>query len=132
MNKLFIISTLSLIFYLHSDAQNRRNNDMDDDVYNQPNYGNWNNQQGGNNWNQSNNPYNDPNYYPSYGNGYGNCAPPPPPPPPCRRPVVVVPPSYCAPVVIAPNPYPYYRPYRAPYRHYGYGYGRGRGHWRRW
>jgi hypothetical protein len=44
--------------------------------------------------------------------------------------VVAPPPSFCAPVVIAPRPIPYYRPYSYnPYRiHHGYGY-RHRG-WR--
>ena len=86
-----------------------------------------------NGWNQGNqgwdNPYQDPNYYP---NAYGNRGCTPPPPPPCRRNVVVVPPppTYCAPVVIAPRPLPYYRPYgyNGHRRAYSYGY-RHRG-WR--
>ncbi len=126
MNKLILLFVFSAASSMHAHAQSW---DQNDDYYDnnrnsnqQRNQGWGQHPQGGwNNGNQScDNPYQDPNYYPS---NYGNrgCQAPPP----CRRNVVVVmpPPSYCAPVVIAPRPHPYYRPYGYnPYRRpYGYG-----------
>jgi hypothetical protein len=135
MNKLILLFIISASLSIHADAQswdqndeyydnNRNSNQQGNQGWGQHPQGGWNN------GNQNcNNPYQDPNYYPS---NYGNRGCPPPPPPSCRRNVVVVtpPPSYCAPVVIVPRPYPYFRPYGYnPYRRpYGYGY-RPRG-WR--
>jgi len=70
------------------------------------------------------NPYQDPNYYPT-NNGYRGCPPPRPSRPvSCGRNVVVVapPPSYCAPVVVVPRPFVHYRPYTHYHgrRHCGY------------
>lgn len=134
MNRLILLTILtSFVFGVKAQSWD------DDDHYNNSNRGGQQqrnqgrNQPSQNDWNQGNqgwdNPYHDPNYYPS---AYGNRGCPPPPPPPCRRNVVVVapPPTYCAPVIIAPRPYAYYRPYgyNSYRRAYGYGY-RSRG-WR--
>jgi hypothetical protein len=122
MNRLILLTILtSFVFGVKAQSWD------EDDRYDNSNRGG---QQNRNQGNQGcDNPYQDPNYYPNH---YGNRSCPPPPPPSCRRNVVVVtpPPSYCAPVVIAPRPYPYFRPYGYnPYRRpYGYGY-RPRG-WR--
>lgn len=138
MKKLITLSILSILYVGAIQAQrgNSNNHDRDyDDVYGQnQGYGQPQGQQGygQNNPNQGyghnpNNPYNDPNYYPS--NNGRSCGTPPPPPcynPP--RPIVIVPPTYCAPVYIAPRPVYGYRPYNQGHRRHGrnysYGYGR--------
>lgn len=111
MKKIITLAVLSILYMTSVHAQRGGyDNDRNDDVYGQ----------------NPNNPYNNPNYYPSNGRNCGT-----PPPPPCYsrpRPIVVVPPSYCSPVVIAPNPYYGYRPYsygpRRHHRNFSYGHGR--------
>jgi len=123
MKKIFILTAMSLLFGIGLNAQNRggnyNNGDRDDLYDNQDQYGQYN-QGYPNGQNAQYNPYQNPNYYPNnngYSYGNGRCGNTP-------RPVVVVPPSYCAPVVIAPNPYYGYnyrpRPTRH-HRHYAYG-----------
>ena len=136
MKKIITLSLLSILYITSVSAQRGGfDNDRNDDVYGQNSGYGYQGQRGNNNQgygNQgygqnSNNPYNDPNYYPNNGRNCGT-----PPPPPCYnrpRPIVVVPPSFCSPVVIAPNPYYGYRPYnnyghRRHHRNYSYGHGR--------
>lgn len=111
MKKFNLLIVFALFLSIGLEAQHRDNYGRNDSRYdNGRDYRN-----GHDNWD---NPYSDPNYYPNY---RGGCSTPPRNCNTRRGNVVVIapPPSYCAPVVIAPRPYySYARPRQ--YRHHGW------------